>query len=87
MELMSSWKRNTVVLVSSYEQKILEKDIRKRCEVIGSAFVDKALGAADELTMPMQDLVTRVDLESSDLVRSRSLSSQPWDDRRFEPSA
>ncbi len=37
-----------------------EKGIRKRRKVMGSAFVDKALGEADELTMPMQDLVTRV---------------------------
>ena len=37
-----------------------EKGIRKRRKVMGSAFVDKALGEADELTMPMQDFVTRV---------------------------
>ena len=37
-----------------------EKGIRKPRKVMGSAFVDKALGEADELTMPMQDLVTRV---------------------------
>ena len=40
--------------------KSFEKGIRKRRKVMGSAFVDKALGEADELTMPMQDLVTRV---------------------------
>ena len=40
--------------------KSFEKGIRKRRKVMGSAFVDKALGQADELTMPMQDLVTQV---------------------------
>lgn len=40
--------------------KSFDKGIRKRRKVMGSAFFDKALGQADELTMPMQDLVTRV---------------------------
>ena len=37
-----------------------EKGLAKRRKVMGDAYVDRALAQADELTMPMQDFVTRV---------------------------
>ncbi len=37
-----------------------EKGLAKRRKVMGDAYVDRALSQADELTMPMQDFVTRV---------------------------
>lgn len=37
-----------------------KKGLAKRRKVMGEAFVDHALSQADELTMPMQDFVTRV---------------------------
>ncbi|CAI8408858.1 MAG: Uncharacterised protein [Gammaproteobacteria bacterium] len=37
-----------------------KKGLAKRRKVMGDAFVDHALSQADELTMPMQDFVTRV---------------------------
>ncbi len=37
-----------------------ERGLKKRRQVMGDAFVDRALSAADPLTMPMQDFVTRV---------------------------
>ena len=37
-----------------------EKGLEKRRKVMGDAYVDRALSQADELTMPMQDFVTRV---------------------------
>lgn len=37
-----------------------ERGLAKRRKVMGDAFVDRALSQADELTMPMQDFVTRV---------------------------
>jgi len=37
-----------------------KKGLAKRRKVMGDAFVDNALSQADELTMPMQDFVTRV---------------------------
>ena len=36
------------------------KGLQKHRKVMGDAFVDRALFQADELTMPMQDFVTRV---------------------------
>ena len=41
-------------------QDSFEKGLAKRRKVMGDAFVDNALSQADELTMPMQDFVTRV---------------------------
>ena len=41
-------------------QASFEKGLAKRRKVMGDAFVDRALSQADELTMPMQDFVTRV---------------------------
>jgi len=41
-------------------QDSFEKGLAKRRKVMGDAFVDRALAQADELTMPMQDFVTRV---------------------------
>ena len=41
-------------------QDSFEKGLQKRRKVMGDAFVDRALSQADELTMPMQDFVTRV---------------------------
>ena len=41
-------------------QDSFEKGLLKRRKVMGDAFVDRALSQADELTMPMQDFVTRV---------------------------
>ena len=41
-------------------QSSFEKGLAKRRKVMGDAFVDRALSQADELTMPMQDFVTRV---------------------------
>ena len=41
-------------------QGSFEKGHAKRRKVMGDAFVDRALAQADELTMPMQDFVTRV---------------------------
>jgi 4-carboxymuconolactone decarboxylase len=41
-------------------QGSFEKGLAKRRKVMGDAFVDRALAQADELTMPMQDFVTRV---------------------------
>lgn len=41
-------------------QDSFEKGLKKRRKVMGDAFVDRALSQADELTMPMQDFVTRV---------------------------
>lgn len=41
-------------------QGSFEKGLTKRRKVMGDAFVDRALSQADELTMPMQDFVTRV---------------------------
>ena len=41
-------------------QNSFEKGLQKRRKVMGDAFVDRALSQADELTMPMQDFVTRV---------------------------
>ena len=41
-------------------QDSFEKGLQKRRKVMGDAFVDRALSHADELTMPMQDFVTRV---------------------------
>jgi len=41
-------------------QGSFEKGLAKRRKVMGDAFVDSALSQADELTMPMQDFVTRV---------------------------
>ena len=41
-------------------QDSFEKGLAKRRKVMGDAFVDRALSQADELTMPMQDFVTRV---------------------------
>ncbi|NDC89641.1 MAG: 4-carboxymuconolactone decarboxylase [Bacteroidetes bacterium] len=37
-----------------------EKGLEKRRKVMGDAYVDRALSQADELTMPMQDFVSRV---------------------------
>ena len=37
-----------------------EKGLEKRRKVMGDAYVDRALSQANELTMPMQDFVTRV---------------------------
>ena len=37
-----------------------KKGPHKRRKVMGNAFVDRTLSQADELTMPMQDFVTRV---------------------------
>lgn len=37
-----------------------ERGLAKRRKVMGDAFVDRALSQTDELTMPMQDFVTRV---------------------------
>ncbi|MEK9670491.1 MAG: carboxymuconolactone decarboxylase family protein [Gammaproteobacteria bacterium] len=37
-----------------------EKGLAKRRKVMGDAYVDRALSQANELTMPMQDFVTRV---------------------------
>ena len=37
-----------------------DRGLTKRRQVMGDDFVDRALGQADELTMPMQDFVTRV---------------------------
>ena len=36
-----------------------DRGLTKRRQVMGDDFVDRALGQADELTMPMQDFVTR----------------------------
>ena len=41
-------------------QDSFNKGLEKRRKVMGDAFVDHALSQADELTMPMQDFVTRV---------------------------
>ena len=41
-------------------QDSFEKGLQKRRKVMGDAFVERALSQADELTMPMQDFVTRV---------------------------
>ena len=41
-------------------QDSFKKGLEKRRKVMGDAFVDNALSQADELTMPMQDFVTRV---------------------------
>ena len=41
-------------------QDSFKKGLEKRRKVMGDAFVDHALSQADELTMPMQDFVTRV---------------------------
>ena len=41
-------------------QDSFEKGLQKRRKVMGDAFVERALCQADELTMPMQDFVTRV---------------------------
>ena len=41
-------------------QDSFKKGLAKRRKVMGDAFVDHALSQADELTMPMQDFVTRV---------------------------
>ena len=41
-------------------QGSFEKGLAKRRKVMGDTFVDRALAQADELTMPMQDFVTRV---------------------------
>ena len=41
-------------------QYSFEKGLQKRRKVMRDAFVDRALIQADELTMPMQDFVTRV---------------------------
>ena len=41
-------------------QGSFEKGLAKRRKVMGDVFVDRALSQADELTMPMQDFVTRV---------------------------
>lgn len=41
-------------------QESFKKGLAKRRKVMGDAFVDNALSQADELTMPMQDFVTRV---------------------------
>tara|TARA_E500000178_G_scaffold204666_1_gene202294 strand:+ start:63 stop:437 length:375 start_codon:yes stop_codon:yes gene_type:complete len=41
-------------------QDSFEKGLQKRRKVMGDAFVDRALSHADELTMPMQEFVTRV---------------------------
>jgi 4-carboxymuconolactone decarboxylase len=41
-------------------QDSFEKGLAKRRKVMGDAFVDRALSQADQLTMPMQDFVTRV---------------------------
>ena len=41
-------------------QDSFEKGLQKRRKVMGDAFVDRALSQADELTMPMQDFLTRV---------------------------
>ena len=41
-------------------QGSFEKGLAKRRKVMGDAFVDRALSQTDELTMPMQDFVTRV---------------------------
>ena len=41
-------------------QDSFKKGLEKRRKVMGDAFVDNALYQADELTMPMQDFVTRV---------------------------
>ena len=37
-----------------------EKGLEKRRKVMGDAYVHRALSQANELTMPMQDFVTRV---------------------------
>lgn len=57
---MNSWRQNTVVSGSNYEKGHFDRGLAKRRNVIGDAFVDSALSHADELTMPMQDFVTRV---------------------------
>ncbi len=41
-------------------QDSFKKGLQKRRKVVGNAFVDRALSQADELTMPMQDFVTRI---------------------------
>ena len=41
-------------------QDSFEKGLQKRRKVMGDAFVERALSQADELTMPIQDFVTRV---------------------------
>ena len=41
-------------------QDSFEKGLQKHRKLMGDAFVDRALFQADELTMPMQDFVTRV---------------------------
>ena len=41
-------------------QDSFKKGLAKRRKVMGDAFVDNALSQADELTMPMQDFVTRI---------------------------
>ena len=41
-------------------QDSFEKGLQKRRKFMGDAFVERALCQADELTMPMQDFVTRV---------------------------
>ena len=41
-------------------QDSFEKGLQKQGKLMGNAFVDRALFQADELTMPMQDFVTRI---------------------------
>ena len=41
-------------------QDSFEKGLQKHRKLMGDAFVDRALFQSDELTMPMQDFVTRV---------------------------
>ena len=41
------------------DEAAYERGLRVRREVLGDAHVDRALSAADELTRPFQDLVTR----------------------------
>lgn len=40
-------------------QELFEKGLKIRKEVVGEEYVAKALANADELTMPMQELVTK----------------------------
>ena len=39
--------------------KLFERGLAIRREVLGAAYVDKSLAAADDFTMPMQRLVTQ----------------------------
>ncbi len=40
-------------------QELFDKGLKNRKEVVGEEYVAKALAGADELTMPLQELVTK----------------------------